>query len=76
MTTTPSNTDPPARSPMPAIDIQTVVIQAAAAMAGAQALISPFTRTDSAIAAAATLLHTTVGELQSLASEIMEGSEA
>jgi len=72
-TTAPTPSGAPSTTSMAAIDINTTIIQTAAAIAGAQALIAPFVRTDSAIQAAATLLHVSVGELQNLAAEIVEG---
>lgn len=75
MTTTPDPTTPPVPSTttMPAIDITTVVIQAAAAIAGAEALITPFARNDAAIQAATTLLHVTVGNLNGLVMDVNDG---
>lgn len=72
-TTTPTPSGAPSTTTMPAIDINTVVIQAAAAIAGAEALITPFARNDAAIQAATTLLHMTVGNLNGLMMDVNDG---
>ena len=76
MTTTPSNTTPPAKSHMAAVDIHAAASEAAAAVAGALALIRPFMKSDDDIEAAGMLLHSAECMLAGLKSDCMEGVQA
>ncbi len=76
MTTVPSNTTPLAKSPMAAVDIHRATAEIAATVAGALALIRPFTKTDDDLEAAAMLLHNAECMLAGLKSDCMEGVQA
>ena len=74
--TTPSNSNPLAKSPMAAADIRTASAEIAACVAGAHALIRPFMKEDDDIEAAGMLLHNAACMLAGLSADCMEGVEA